>query len=206
MLFTTLVIAQEPRTSAATGTVAYSQALQSKGVIRSNNATLEAVLTVTTATAGTFTCAVTDICTKTAHGYYTGLKTALTTTTTLPAGLTVADWYVIRIDANTFYFASSSALAQAGTHVDITDTGTGVHTSTPAALAGASVKLQGSLDGTNWADLPIIATGDATKSGTVTVTANFILSEDNLNLNFIRAYYTLTAGQIAISERWKFLP
>lgn len=78
----------------------------------------------------TFTAAATDICTATAHGLQTGDgPVQLTTTDTLPAGLALlTDYWIIRIDANTFYFASSRANALAGTAVDITDTGTGTHT------------------------------------------------------------------------------
>lgn len=199
------VAANRNISTATTATVAYSQATSAINVQRGAAFSVVAKLTVTTATAGTFTCAVTDICTKTAHGFYTGLKVALTTSNTLPAGLTVADWYVIRIDADTFYLASSQALAIAGTQQDITTTGTGTHTITPYALAGASVKLQGSNDGTNYADLPIKATGDATKSGSVTVTANFYLSENQNNVNYIRTFYTLTAGQILYSETVKMI-
>jgi hypothetical protein len=206
LLVSVMSFAQVPNTSAVSDTVAYSQGTTAVGVARTKGVTFQANLTVTTATAGNFTCAITDICTKASHGFYTGLKAALTTTTTLPAGLTVADWYVIRLSANTFSLASSSALAQAGTAIDITDTGTGTHTITPAALGGASVKIQGSLDGTNWADLPIKATGDLTKSGTVTATANFILGESDLAVNFVRLYYTMTAGQILYSQRYKVHP
>lgn len=151
--------------------------------------------------AGTFTCAVTDICTKAAHGYLTGLKIQASTTTTLPAGLSLTtDYFVIKLSASTFSLATSLALAQAGTAIDITDTGTGTHTITPTALAGASLKLQGSMDGTTYVDLPIMASGDASKSASITATANFYLDEKQLNVNYVRVYYTLTAGQLSISQ------
>lgn len=78
----------------------------------------------------TFTAANTDIATINAHGFQTGDGPfRLTTTTTLPAGLSLAtDYWVIVISANTFYFASSFANALAGTRVDVTDAGTGTHT------------------------------------------------------------------------------
>lgn len=146
-------------------------------------------LTVTTASAATFTAAVTDICTAVAHGYYTGLKVAATTTTTLPAGLSATNYYVIRIDADTFKLATSAANALAGTAVDITDTGTGTHTLTPAALAGASYKLQGSMDGTTYFDL----------SGAYNVTATARLIHEKLSpmYNYVRVVWAITAGQIA---------
>ena len=80
------------------------------------------------AASGTFTAATTDICTKTAHGLLTGNKVRVSSTTTLPAGLAAATtYYVIKIDADTFKLATSAANAAAGTAIDITDTGTGVH-------------------------------------------------------------------------------
>lgn len=81
--------------------------------------------------AQTFTAAVTDICTAAAHGLKTGDKVRLTTTTTLPAGLSLATTYfVIYITADTFSLASSDANAVAATAVNVTDTGTGTHTIT----------------------------------------------------------------------------
>jgi hypothetical protein len=83
------------------------------------------------AAAQTFTAATSDICTATAHGLRTGDKVRLTTSNTLPAGLSLATTYfVIRLSADTFSLASTDALAVAGTAVDITGTGTGTHTVT----------------------------------------------------------------------------
>lgn len=78
----------------------------------------------------TFTAATTDICTDVAHTLKTGDGPfQLTSTTTLPAGLSLAtNYWIIRLSADTFSFATSLALALAGTAVDITDTGTGTHT------------------------------------------------------------------------------
>lgn len=157
--------------------------------------------------AGTFTCAVSDICTKSAHGYKTGLKVQVSTTTTLPTGLSAAtDYFVIFLSANTFSLAANLADAQAGTAIDISGAGSGTHTITPTSLAGASVKLQGSMDGTNYVDLPIKATGDATKSASITTTADFYLMEDAVAFNYIRLYYTLTAGQLSVSNISKVKP
>ncbi len=47
----------------------------------------------------------------------------------LPAGVTaLTDYWVIRIDAGTFYLATSLALALAGTNLAISGNGTGTHT------------------------------------------------------------------------------
>jgi hypothetical protein len=77
---------------------------------------------------GTFTAATTDICTKVAHGFLTGNKVRVSSTTTLPAGLSAATtYYVIKLTADTFKLATTDANATAGTAIDITDTGTGTH-------------------------------------------------------------------------------
>ncbi len=79
----------------------------------------------------TFTAATTDICTDVAHGLLTGDGPfQLTSSGTLPAGLSPAtDYWIIRLDADTFKFTTSLAFALAGTPVvDISGTGSGTHT------------------------------------------------------------------------------
>lgn len=76
----------------------------------------------------------TDVCTWTStanipSNILTGTRVRLTTTTTLPAGLSLAtDYYVIRLSDTTFSLATSFANAVAGTAINITDAGTGTHT------------------------------------------------------------------------------
>lgn len=76
----------------------------------------------------------TDICTYTSTTNYpsnilVGTRVRLTTTTTLPGGLSLAtDYYVIKVTDSTFKLATSYANAIAGTAIDITDAGTGTHT------------------------------------------------------------------------------
>lgn len=61
----------------------------------------------------------------------TGTAVRLTTTTTLPAGLSAGTtYYWSRTSATTGEFCATLADAIAGTSVDITDTGTGTHTAT----------------------------------------------------------------------------
>lgn len=133
--------------------------------------------------------------TETNHGYVTGLKGQFTTVTTLPAGLSPAtDYFVIRVDANTYKVATSLVNALAGTAVDITDQGTDDHTFTPAAIAGANAKFQQSLDGTNWVDL-----GSATN---ITADTNFILSQVDPVAKYMRVAATLTAGMMDLDLTW----
>lgn len=118
------------------------------------------VTTVTTATAqattntlsqsDTFTAnAGTDVCTWTStasksYNVLNGTRVRLTTTTTLPAGLSLAtDYYVIKLSDTTFSLATSYANAVAGTAINITDAGTGTHTVTwllPRYTNGAGVQ------------------------------------------------------------------
>lgn len=96
-----------------------------------------------TPAAKTFTAnAGTDQLTVTAHGLVDEQIVRLSTTDTLPAGLsTGTDYYVIYVDANTIKLATTRANAIAGTPIDITDAGTGTHTETPSALS-VSMKAQ----------------------------------------------------------------
>lgn len=90
-----------------------------------------------TAATGTFTAdASTDIITSTAdftwNGHSaTGRAVTFTTTTTLPAPLVVGTiYYLIGVTATTYKVATTLDNAQASTAIDITTTGTGVHTIT----------------------------------------------------------------------------
>jgi hypothetical protein len=81
------------------------------------------------------------------HTFYALLpytRVQLTTTTTLPAGLSLAtDYYVIKVSDTRCKFATSYANAVAGTAVDITTTGTGTHTINtllPRYTSGAGVQ------------------------------------------------------------------
>ena len=68
----------------------------------------------------------------------------LTTTTTLPGGLSLAtDYYVIKVTDSTCKLATSYANAIAGTAINITDAGTGTHTMSrllPRYTDGAGVQ------------------------------------------------------------------
>lgn len=118
------------------------------------------VTTVTTTTAqnttntlgyaDTFTAdASTDICTYTSttnipSNVLTGTRMRLTTTTTLPAGLaTATDYYYIKVTDSTFKLATTYANAIAGTAINITDAGTGTHSTSrllPRYTNGAGVQ------------------------------------------------------------------
>ncbi len=74
-----------------------------------------------------FTAAVSNLCTSAGHGLYNGQVVRLTTTGTLPAGLSTGVGYYIKYgDVNTFYLS----LTLDGANIDITDIGLGTHTFT----------------------------------------------------------------------------
>ncbi len=161
-------------------------------------------VTVTTPSAGTFTAdSTTDIMSKATHGFKTGLKVQVSNSGgALPTGLSAAtDYFVIYVAADTFKLATSLVNANLGTAIDLTTNGTGLQTVTPTSIAGATLKLQGSMDDSTYADLPIEATGDATKSASITATANFHLGCKNPGVNYVRVAYTMTAGQISIVQQ-----
>ena len=167
------------------------------------NVGVVAVITVTTPSAGNFTAdATSDVCTKATHGFKTGLKVQVSNSGgALPTGLSAAtDYFVIYVSASTFQLATSLVNAQAGTAINITTNGTGTQTVTPTAIAGGNVKLQVSMDDSSYADIPIQATGDATKSSTITATGNIHLRADNVQGRYVRCAYTLTAGQISVVQ------
>ncbi len=80
-----------------------------------------------------FTAAATNICTATAHGFISFTAVTVSSSGTLPGGLTAdTTYYVWPLDANTFYLATTTNNAALGSFgaVDITDTGSGTHTLT----------------------------------------------------------------------------
>jgi len=88
--------------------------------------------------------AANDTITKAGHGLVTGDTVLLTTTTTLPAGLSLGTaYYVIVVDASTIKLASSRANAFAGTVVDITGIGVGTHTVTSNVFGDVNLLLSG---------------------------------------------------------------
>lgn len=132
-----------------------------------------------------------DTVTITAQPYATGDKVQLITNGTLPAGLSLStDYFIIVVDANTIKFATSLALAIAGTAVDITDQGSSgaTNTITATSLAGATVVMQKSNDGSVW-------TSDGSPSS-ISSSSTVWLEKVNPTGIFMRLQYVLTAGQM----------
>lgn len=89
-----------------------------------------------TAASRTFTADdTTDLCTASGilgNNNFVGQAVKFTSSGTLPAGLTAnVTYFLIYVSTSTFKVASTIALANAGTAINITDTGTGTHTITP---------------------------------------------------------------------------
>lgn len=138
------------------------------------------------------------------HGYLTGMKiTALTTTTTLPTGVTTSTvYYVIYDTVDYIKFATSQANALAGTAIDLTDYGVtlGVHTISVATSLAGSVKLQVNIEpstGTaNYVDVSDeeIVNGNNSQSFSGATTLRWVLA-DVAPADF-RAIVTVTSGTI----------
>jgi hypothetical protein len=83
----------------------------------------------------TFTADASDVCTSNSHGLATGLKVQLSSTGTLPLGLSGAtNYYLVVLSLNTFKFSDTLSHAIAGTNIiNILDAGTGIHSVIPQA-------------------------------------------------------------------------
>lgn len=177
------------------GSVAAALAMTPVNVMKAKSVGVIISTTVATPAAKVFVDADVSVAnntiTEVGHGYATGLKGALTTSGVLPAGLSATDYWIIKVDADTYKFATSAANALAGTAVDITAAaGGGNHTFTPAAISGGSYKLQISMDGVTYYDL-------TSGSNNVTVTADFQHQLVDPCYNYLRVLWAVTTGQIA---------
>lgn len=123
-----------------------------------------------------------------------GLKGQFTTSDTLPDGLSLAtDYFIIPIDADRFKVATTLANAIAGTAVDLIDAGVGDQTFTPTALAGGTIKLQQSN-----VEVPTESDwSDVASATNITADATFYLEKDRPTSKWMRAYLTLTAGNLS---------
>ena len=85
--------------------------------------------------------AANDTLTLNGHLMSTGDQVQISSDGTLPMPLEEETWYwVIRVDASTIQLATSSANALAGTEILLDDAGSGQHTISGAAFAGAAVE------------------------------------------------------------------
>jgi hypothetical protein len=129
---------------------------------------------------------------KVAHGFVTGLKVQVATTTALPTPLLIlTNYFVIKIDANYFQLASSLSNAVAGTQIALSDVGTGTQTVTAVALAGASVTFQKSNDGSNWVNIQ--------SATSITVDGSVLLVQPDVSYRYFKAVKALTSGDFTLA-------
>lgn len=132
--------------------------------------------------------------TLTAHGLFTGDGPLRPSNTggALPAGLNAAtNYWVIKIDANTFKLATSAANAFAGTNVTITDNGTGQQTLTAQVTAtspNAGVRVTGAAPG-NYFSIELLDTAGLDSS----------LATDNMSIAQVHVDPGVTADLNAIA-------
>lgn len=133
-----------------------------------------------------------------AHGLVTGLKGQLTTSTTLPTGLAAAtDYYIIKVSADRYKFASTYANALVGTAVNITAVGVGNHTFTSTALS-ASTKLQKSNDGTTWYDVHDDEVLGGANSQTISADGGMLWTIPDAPYKYVKQVLTIAAGQLTM--------
>lgn len=134
------------------------------------------------------------------HGYVTGVVGQLTSTGTLPAGLsTSTDYYIIAVDADTVKFATTLVNALAGTPVDLTNQGSSaaVNTFTPLAVSGS---LQPQVTNVaSPADADWINKGSAISISGGAATTSVEYDRKEVAYNSFRVKYTHTAGQYALA-------
>ena len=186
-----MLIVNDSQTIASTAT---SGSTQAQIIEHQNMWDAQIVITDGAPSAKTFTYLSGNSCTCTGHGYLVGLKVALTTTGTLPAGLSPGNYYIIVVNSNTIQFATSQANALAGTAVALSDAGSGTHTATPAALAGTLV-VQKSNDippnTQSWFTLTSPST--AASQNISATTLNYF--DTAAGYPYVRFLLTVTAGQ-----------
>ena len=128
--------------------------------------------------------------TEVGHGLYTGQLVQLTTSGTLPAGLSLlTNYYVIYITVDTFKLATTYTLAAAGTAVDITAAaGTGNHVVTSTSPINGIFTI--TRTGANTFTIPVRVTTDGAGAGTGNATrlVDAIVGENNSQVN--RVYYS----------------
>lgn len=134
----------------------------------------------------------TDTVNISSHGFTEDLVVQLTTTGTLPAGLsTGTDYRINVVDADNIRFKNAST----GAIITITGaSGGGTHTVTAEALANASLKLQGSnAPGVlTWQDIPNSSTN-------ITADDGVLINVSNAGYGFVRAVVSLDSGSIDIT-------
>lgn len=201
----TAVITTANSTANLDCTAVYAGVVTAPTVYSKTGASGTGSVTKSVTTAGTASAVhpTTNTVTITAHGQSTGSKGQMTTSTTLPGGLsTSTDYFIIAVDANTVKFADSLAHAVSGTAITLTSSGVGTQTFTPTTSTGNVIKAQGSLDGVTFMDInatnfPCLSPATVTVS-TSSGAAIWDIGREVV-FNFVNILFTPSAGQITFS-------
>jgi len=141
------------------------------------------------------------------HGFTTGVKVALTSSGTLPAGLSATNYYMIVVSSTLLKFATSQANAAAGTAVDITDAGTAAATITltPATTLAGTIKLQKNNNPPHlsavWVDLDDTEIDNGNNSLTISAAGNKNWAIWNAGFRELRASVAVTSGTLTADIR-----
>lgn len=168
-----------------------------------------AILNITSTSTSAVVCAsatdvtnATDLFTK-AHTFTLGEKVQVTTSNTLPVGLSLAtDYFVVPVvEGVSFKVATSLANALAGTVVNITSDGIGDQTFTPVALAGATYVVQvsptdASLAAGVWCQLATPTSITATTTALPITTTNMLTVVGH---KYLRYAFVMTAGKLQVT-------
>lgn len=123
----------------------------------------------TVSATATMTIATPCVVTWTGHGLWTGATVRFTTTGALPTGVTAAtDYFITKIDANTFYLSTTLANNITSTYVATSGTQSGVHTAfnfTSVRGTGAGTTELEMVNGI-WVNKNAITNGPAARYGT----------------------------------------
>jgi hypothetical protein len=131
------------------------------------------------------------------HGLTSGLKGQLTTTSALPTGFsTSTDYFVLVVDDNTIQLSASLD----GAAVNFTTEGTGVHTFTPTAVAGGTIKLQATCSDVN--DINVTPVwSDLSGSQSISADGSYLFEKADAFFHHVRLHTTLTAGRVGVVAR-----
>jgi len=126
---------------------------------------------------------------KESHGLVTGASVAITTSDTLPDGLTGAGFFASKIDNDFFYIMDTKAKAITGTPaLVLTSVGTGVQTFTPSGSYRGTVAVEYSLNKSDWHNIVSYSSSLGTN----------ITEDDSFNANWLRVAVQATQGQLFI--------
>lgn len=162
----------------------------------SDRITVVSNFTASDLTAKTFTAdAGSDQLTAAGHGFRSGVKVQVSSSGTLPAGLSSGvDYYTILYDGNVFGLATSLANAINSVAINFTDNGSGTHTVTPADYSFL-VKFQGSIDNSTWGTI---------RERTLDLPANtlsFAETFEKTGFEYFRVKYEIQGTVVSITKQ-----